>query len=118
MGRDSYAAWRARLAEANNPAFWPIEAIDDLLASGQAQFWCDGSAALVTRIVEYPGGARACEATAGAGDMAGLVERIAPAVEQWASEQGCTHLLVAGREGWRRVHSDWRHHQTIILKDL
>jgi len=115
---DSYAAWRGRLATANNPAFWNIEGIDAELQAGRAQFWACGTAALITRVVEYPGGARSCEALAGAGDMDGLVGGIAPQVEQWASEQGCTHLLIAGREGWRRVHSDWRHHQTILLREL
>ena len=118
MAPDSYADWRDRLATANNPAFWPIEAIDAELEASRAQFWACETAALVTRVVHYPGTARACEALAGAGDMAGLVEAIAPQVEQWASENGCTHLLIAGREGWRRVQSDWLHHQTTVLREL
>jgi len=116
--KSDYAAWRPRLAEANDPAFWPIEAIDQLLTEGNAQFWSDGDAALVTRVVAYPGGAVAVEAVAGAGTMEGLVESIAPQVEQWAKTEGYSHLLIAGRAGWSRVHKTWRHHQSILLKEL
>ena len=112
-----YPAWRERLAAANDAAFWPIAAIDGLLASGQAQFWCDGSAALVTRIVGYPGGARVLEALAAAGQMDGLVTRIAPLTEACAKDQGLTHRMIAGRAGWARVHRDWRHYQTLLLKE-
>lgn len=118
MVSDDYAAWRARLAEANDPAFWPIEAIDNELLEDRAQFWCDGTAALVTRIVHYPGGARVLEALAGAGDMAGLVDRLDPQTHEFAKQQGLTHRMIPGREGWRRVHKDWRHYQTILVKDM
>ena len=114
----SYAAWRARLAEANDPAFWPIEAIDALLLAGEAHFWGDDNGALVTRLNTYPGGAVAVEAVAAAGTIEGLKDTITPAVERWARLHGCTHLLIAGRAGWARVHSDWRHHQSILIKDL
>lgn len=113
-----YAAWRERLADANDPAFWPIEAIDRLLLEGQAQFWCDGQSGLITRVVEYPGGAVALEAVAAAGKLDGLTDTIAPRVEQWAREQGFTHLLIAGRPGWERVFRGWRHHQSVLLKEL
>ncbi len=115
---DSYADWRERLADANDPAFWPVEAIDQALADGRAQFWCDGAAALVTRVVEYPGGARALEALAAAGDMQALVGSLAGKAEAEARVAGLTHMLVAGREGWPRRLKGWRHYQTIILKDL
>ena len=115
---DSYWDWRDRLANANDPAFWPIDAIDALVLSGEGQFWCDGAAALVTKVVEYPGGAAALEAVAAAGTMANLTDGIAAQAEEWAREQGLSHLLIAGRKGWERVHHDWRHHQSILLKEL
>ena len=117
--KSDYAAWRHRLAEANDPAFWPIEAIDVLLANNEAQFWCDGNAALVTRIVAYPGNAVAVETLAAAGNLETLRDEIAPAVEAWGRLHGCTHLLIAGRAGWARVHRDkWRHHQSILIRNL
>lgn len=115
---DDYPAWRTRLANANDPAFWPITEIDARVADGRAQFWCDGKAALVTEVVPYPGGAVAVEALAAAGDIAALMESIAPAVEQWARANKATHLRVLGRPGWVRRWSDWRHEQSVIVKEL
>ncbi len=89
-----------------------------MLIGGTAQFWCDGKSALVTRIVEYPGGAVALEAMAATGEMDSFTGAITADVEQWAREQKMSHLLIAGRPGWARVHKDWRHHQSILLKEL
>jgi hypothetical protein len=114
----SYPEWRERLAKANDPAFWPITAIDAELDAGRAQFWCDGAAALVTRIVEYPGGAVALEALAAAGDMGTLIGSLCIDVENKARPAGITHLLVAGRSGWLRKLAGWRPYQTVIVKEL
>jgi len=117
---DQYKDWRDRLADANDPAFWPIEAIDALIAQGQAQFWATDKAALVTRVVTYPGGAVALEAMAASGEKAELVETIAPAVEEQAREAGLTHMKVPGRPGWGRAlkQHDFRLHQEILIKEL
>lgn len=116
----NYLSWRDRLAKANDPQFWPIKAIDWLLENGKAQFWCDGTAALVTRVVEFPGGAVVLEAIAGSGSMDGLIGTIEEHVETQARQAGMTHLFAPGRHGWLRALSSkgWRHHQTIIVKDL
>lgn len=115
---DSYEAWRERLADANDDRFWPITAIDSMLLAGTAQFWSNGHAALVTRVVEYPGGAVALEAVAAAGNLTALRNEIASHVEKWAHAQGLSHLMIAGRAGWLRVHKGWRHYQTVLLKEL
>lgn len=117
---DDYLTWRERLASANDPAFWPIEALDYLLGQGKAQFWSNGQAALVTRIVEFPGGAVVLEAIAGAGDMDALIGAIEEHVEGAAREAGLTHLFAPGRLGWLRAlrRKGWRHFQTTIVKDL
>lgn len=113
-----YAAWRDRLSEANDPAFWPIEEIDRLLFEGHAQFWCDGAAAVVSHVVAYPGGAKAVEILAAAGKLEAIRDVITPEVIGWGQSQGLSHLLVAGRPGWARVYKGWRHYQSILLKEL
>lgn len=115
-----YARWRDKLAKANNPAFWPITAIDELIAEGRAQFWATEHAALVTWINEYPGGAVAVEALAGCGSKADIIHKLGPRVEQWARSLGATHLKVSGRRGWTRQMKPhgWRHFQDIVIKDL
>lgn len=112
-----YADWRDRLATANDPAFWPIEAIDAEVVEGRAQFWCDGEAALVTRMVEYPGGANVLEALAGAGTLDGLLN-IAPLTEGFAKSRGATHRMIPGRAGWQRVFKDWRLYQSALVKEV
>lgn len=118
--QDSYADWRDRLATANDPRFWPIEAIESMLIAGTAQFWSDGKAALVTRINEYPGGAVVLEAVAAAGDMGSLHDEIDDQTEAWAREQGIPIMLSPGRIGWPRVLADkgWKHYQTVLIKEL
>lgn len=107
------------MARANDDEFWPITAVDDLLATGQAQFWCDGRAALVTRVVSYPGGAVAVEPLAAAGRKASLVGEIADAVEVWAKSIGATHLRFDGRPGWQRVLGPgWVMAQVVMVKEL
>lgn len=114
---DSYADWRERLEGANDPAFMPIEEIDRRLAEGLAQFWCDGKVALVTEVIQHPGGAVTVDALAAAGDMDALNENIEPAVMQWA-KPFATHLRVIGRPGWARVKGEWKHEQSILTRVL
>lgn len=114
---DSYADWRDRLASANDPAFLPIEEIDRRLAEGLAQFWCDGRAALVTEIVQHPGGAVTVDSLAATGRRKSLTDVIEPAVREWASGFA-THLRIIGRPGWARVWPDWQHEQSILTKVL
>ena len=115
-----YPRWRKALAKANDAEFWPITAIDAMLAEGRAQFWAGERSALVTQIVAYPGGAEALEAIAGAGDKQEIMGPIAEAVTAWAKSNGITHMKVKGRAGWSRAMKPhgWRHFQDTIIKDI
>lgn len=115
-----YWSWRDRLAGANDPAFWPIQAIDSLLIAGEAQFWCDGKSALVTHIVEYPGGALELRGIAACGNMDTLWNVIAPDVEAFGKLIGATRLYAAGRFGWGRAsrRHGWKSCMTVITKDM
>ena len=120
QGGASYADWRDRLATANDPEFWPITAIDELLAVGSAHFWCDGESALVTRTVTYPGGAAAVEILAAFGNLPSIWGAIVPQIETAANSIGARRLWAMGRPGW--VHSakanGWRAEMVVIVKDL
>lgn len=115
-----YPAWRARLATANDPAFWPIEAIDAMLVEGRAQLWATDKSALVTLVTTYPGGAVVIEVLAGTGSMADLIKRVRPQVEAWGKQHGCTHIQIKGRPGWTRALKShgFKHFQDILLKGL
>lgn len=120
MESASYADWRDRLATANNPAFWPIEAIDAELQANRAQFWACDTAALVTRVVDYPGGARVVEAMLGAGVKNGLTEQLEQTVETWARSIDAAWLFAPGRLGWMRElkPKGWELHHVTMRKDL
>lgn len=114
----NYPDWRERLVKANDPAFYPIEWIDAGVASGVFHFWATDKAALIVTITQYPGGAIACRTIAAAGSKKELIEELKPRVEAWAKAAGCSHCLIEGRDGWRRAHPDYSHHQTLILKEI
>jgi len=117
---DDYWSWRDRLAEANDPRFWPIEAIDALVISGEGQFWCDGESAAVTRFNTYPGGAVVFEVIAVTGNLSSVWGQIAPAVEDYGRSQGSERIYATGRLGWQRsarMHG-WEPLMIIITKDL
>lgn len=114
----TYQKWRHRLARANNPQLIPITHIDQLLIDGAAQFWATDDAAIVTQLREWPGGAVTIEVTAAAGKKADILGPLHSAAAAWATENGATHILVAGRDGWRRELDGFRHYQTLLIKDL
>lgn len=119
-GNTDYNAWRERLATANDPAFWPIEAIDEGLNANALQWWCDGTSALVTRIVEFPGGAKVFEGIATYGEQQSLWLAIAPDVERMARSMGMKRLRAMGRLGWIKAGQPhgWTPYMVMIEKDL
>ena len=113
-----YDKWRHRLARANDPALIPITHVDELLAEGLAQFWATDDAAIVTQLRTWPGGAVTVEVVAAAGKKADIIGPLHESAAAWAMTQGATHVMVAGRDGWRRELPDFRHYQTLLLKEL
>lgn len=114
----TYQKWRHRLARANDPALIPITHIDELLSDGLAQFWATDDAAMVTQMKEWPGGAVTVEVVAAAGKKGDITGVLGEAAVAWGAQNGASHVLVAGRDGWRRERPDFRHYQTLLIKEL
>ena len=114
----TYEKWRHRLARANNPALIPIDHIDAMLSAGLAQFWATDDAAMVTQLNAWPGGAVTIEVVAAAGKKGDILGPLYDAAREWGAVNGATHILVAGREGWRRELPEFHHYQTLLLKEL
>lgn len=114
----TYEKWRHRLARANNPALIPITYVDELLSDGRAQFWATEDAAIVTQLREWPGGAVTVEVIAAAGKKGDVIGPLHEAAAVWAKGEGASHVLIAGRDGWRRELPEFRHYQTLLLKEL
>jgi hypothetical protein len=115
---NEYADWRERLAQANNPAFLPIEFIDQRIHEGTAFFHGTTEAALVVEFIHWPGGARTVSVIAAAGDKDEILGRLGEDAMRLGREMGATHAMVPGRDGWRRARPDFSHYQTILVKEL
>jgi hypothetical protein len=114
----NYEKWRHRLARANDPLMIPITHVDELLSEGLAQFWATPDAAIVTLLKSWPGGAVTVEVVAAAGKKCDITGPLHTAAAAWAKEHGATHVMVAGRKGWQRELPEYRHYQTLLIKEL
>lgn len=79
--------------------------IDDVLkeiATGGATFWPGRQCAAVTQFWQFPK-CKALNYWLAGGDMRELVDEMLPFVEQWGRLQGCSKIIISGREGWGRV---------------
>lgn len=98
-----YARFRDQLADALDPRLYPIEYLDHLLFSGQAQAWFGDKACLVTEIRTFPTGAKAICVVVAGGDKNEIVGPLRERAEHWARSIGCQFVLVESREGWKRA---------------
>jgi hypothetical protein len=116
----TYLRFRSQFEQTTDPAFYPIEWLDQQILSGKAIPFFGRHSALVMEVREYPGGARTAHVLVAAGDMREIVENLAPAAEQWGRDNGCHFGLIESREGWVKVmkHHGWRVHQIALLKEL
>lgn len=115
----AYHIFRDQFRKAMDPAFYTIEYLDALLASGQAWIMAEPGSAIVIEIKDFPGGARVVHGLVAAGDMDGIKRLIAMA-EQWGRANGCTKALIESRPGWARALRDvgYQPFQVSIVKDI
>jgi hypothetical protein len=116
----AYHHFRPQLAKALDPAFYPIEYLDDLLRCGRARLFASGGAAMVAELRLYPGGARAVHCLVAAGRMDEITGVLRPEVEAWGRASGCTIAIVESRAGWAKLLKPhgYAPHQIAILKSL
>jgi hypothetical protein len=115
-----YVRFRPQLAEAMDPAFYPIEHLDALILSGRARLWVGEHAAIVAEIRDYPGGARAVHGLVAAGRIEEINEQLIPRAEAWGKALGCTCAIVESRSGWMRALKarGYAPHQVALRKEL
>lgn len=115
-----YRRFRDQLAEAMDPAFYPIENLDELLLSGRARLWVGEHAAIVAEIRDYPGGARAVHGLVAAGRIEEINAQLIPQAEAWGKALGCTCAIIESRAGWMRALKPYGYapHQVALRKEL
>ena len=69
---------------------------------------------MITEIVDYPR-LRALNFFLVGGDLSELLEKMEPAIVQWARAQGCTRVAQTGRKGWGRVLAPLGYQTTLSV---
>jgi hypothetical protein len=115
-----YIRFRGQFQEATDPAFHPIEWLDDVMRSGAIGLHASENAAILFEVRDYPGGAKAVHGLVAAGDLEEIRSILIPWAEQWAKSIGCTHAIIESRSGWARALRDngYELRQTVVRKEL
>jgi hypothetical protein len=96
-----------------------IEDVLALVATGECQFWPGEKSAIITEIVRHPKKTVLHFWLAG-GDLQEL-EAMSARIEEWAREQGCQRITLAGRKGWARTFLQGRGYEpqwAVLAKEL
>ena len=96
-----------------------IEHVLALVAAGECQFWPGEKSAIITEIARYPKKTVLHFWLAG-GDLEEL-EAMSARIEEWAREQGCQRITLAGRKGWARTFLQGRGYEpqwAVLAKEL
>lgn len=112
-----YERHRHLFADLLDPAKWPLEWLDDEIASGQATAFGNERACIVATLRRYPGGAVEVHGLCAAGELTEIVGLVAVA-EQWGREYGAILATIASRRGWVKALPDYAETQVMIEKDL
>jgi hypothetical protein len=96
-----------------------IEDVEQQIAEGRLQFWPGEHCAVVTEIIDYPR-LRALNFFLVGGDLDELLEKMEPAIVDWAKSIGCTRVAQTGRRGWGRVLAPLGYETTlsVMLKPI
>lgn len=117
---DAYFRFRDQFQEATDPAFHPIEWLDQTMASRSAGIMASDGAAIIFEVRNYPGGARAIHGLCAAGDLEEIRDELIPRAEEWARQVGCTHAIIESRAGWAKAlkGQGYATHQVVLRKEL
>ena len=86
--------------------------------SGHMQLWAGDSGCAVTEISVYPK-KKVLHVFLAAGDMEQILDFEESAAE-FARQNGCANMTLAGRSGWRRVlgKRNWREQFAVLERDI
>jgi hypothetical protein len=69
------------------------------IEAGRAHFWWGPQSAVITQVVDHPGGSLVNIWLCG-GKLSEMVTHHLPNIEFWAKQHGCTAIMGSGRDAW------------------
>jgi hypothetical protein len=91
-----------------------LEDVLRVVLAGDAQFWPEANAALVTEIIDYPQ-RRTLRFWLAGGDLETLRDLEVAAIE-WSKTWGCSASEIVGRRGWVRALQGYEEAATVGVK--
>jgi hypothetical protein len=106
-------------ALAQNPGLETIEDVERAIERGTYFCWFGNNCAAITEICHYPN-KRVLDIRHCGGDLNELLDRLEPAMCEFARENGCTAIMGSGRKGWERIGEKrgYRFAYVSCIKDL
>lgn len=101
-GWAAYEPWRDDYASAVDGRRYPIEWIDEQVASGVFGAFATAKTGMLAEVKTYPTGFREVHCMVAAGSIPGTLE-LRPFIEEWGRLQGCGEAIVDSRPGWQKV---------------
>jgi hypothetical protein len=83
---------------------------------GEAKLWATEKALILTEVDEYPQ-RRVANVWLASGDLTEILQ-MAPAIYDWAREQGCDTITLLGRKGWAKalVADGWSKSKMVLME--
>ena len=95
---------------------WTLEAVEQEIRAGRAQFWPMDHSAVVTQIHTYPRG-KVLRIWLAGGQWDELAHYL-PSADAYARAQGCVAVEVEGRPGWERLLKGYEKRRVVLVKEL
>lgn len=118
LGR--YLIWRDAFSEVLDPELYPVEWLDEQVASGTFVLFSDEKSAILAAVKRYPTGLLELHGQIAVGELNSLLGSTIPSAENWGRSIGCTRVVIESRRGWSMVmrSSGYEEHQVHIRKAL
>jgi hypothetical protein len=94
-----------------------MAAIWQMVCAGRVKLWPGRDCAILTQILDHPGGLRSQNTWLAGGELREIVGMM-PMIEQFARECGCHREVGNGRRGWLRVFDGYSEYGVRKQKDL
>lgn len=120
MVASNYARFRDGFAALLDPALYPLEWLDEQIATGNFVLLHDGDSAILISVRTYPSGLKELHGEAALGNLAVLTDNLIPLALQFGKSIGCQLACIESRPGWSKAlrNDGWTLHKIALQKPL